>query len=61
MTIAQKMRDERRIGFREGRAEGRTEGINEAIAALSGILEPSVLAERFNVPIEHVLKIFEKM
>ena len=56
MTIAQKMLDERRQGFKEGH----TEGLNEAIAALKGLLEPVVIAERFNVPLEHVLKILEQ-
>ncbi len=41
------MRDERRIGFREGRAEGYAEVVNEAIAALKGILDPAIIAEKF--------------
>lgn len=65
MTYAQKMLDERRLGYAEGRAEGRAEGeargraegIKEAIVALGGILDPAVIAERFKVPLEQVLDI----
>ncbi len=41
MTIAQKMLDERRLGFREGYAEG----IKEVIAILKGSLEPADLLQ----------------
>lgn len=61
MTIAQKMRDERRRGFKEGYAEGRAEGyiesVNEVIDALNGTFEPAIIAERFKVPLEQVLEI----
>lgn len=59
MTIAQKMRDERRRGFKEGYAEGYSEVVNEAIAALKGILEPAIIADKFMVPLERVLEIWE--
>ena len=53
MTLAQKMLDERRLGFAEGREEGREEGIEEglrkAIVALKGVLDPNVIAERFQM------------
>lgn len=64
MTIAQKMLDERRMGFREGHAEGRAEGREEtlkgAVLALKGILEPSVIAKQFKMPLEQVMNILEQ-
>ena len=64
MTYAQKLLDERKLAFHEGlvegEAKGRTEGVNESIAALKGLLEPAVIAEKFKVPLERVLKIFEQ-
>lgn len=56
MTIAQKMLDERRLGYKEGR----TEMANESIAALKGLLEPSIIAEKFKVSLEQVLEIWEQ-
>ena len=56
MTYAQKLLDERKLAFHEGH----TEGVNESIAALKGLLEPAVIAEKFKVPLERVLKIFEQ-
>ncbi len=60
MTYAQKMQDERRIGFAEGhaegRAEGREEGLEYAVTALKGILDPSVIAERFNLPLKKIME-----
>ena len=65
MTYAQKLLDERKLAFNEGRIEGevrgRTEGVNESIAALKGLLEPAIIAEKFKVPLERVLKIFEQL
>lgn len=64
MTIAQKMLDERRMGFREGHAEGRAEGREEtlkgAVLALKDILEPSVIAKQFKMPLEQVMNILEQ-
>ena len=60
MTIAQKMLDERRMGFKEGRVEGRAEMASESIAALKGLLEPAIIAEKFKMPLEQVLKILEQ-
>ena len=68
MTIAQKMLDERRMGFREGCAEGeirgeargREEALKGAVLALKGILEPSVIAKQFKMPLEQVMKILEQ-
>lgn len=54
MTIAQKMRDERRMGFKEGRMET----ITETIAAFKGILEPDIIAEKLKVPLDQVLEIW---
>ena len=53
MTFAQKMLDERRLGY----AEGREEGLRETIAAFKGILEPSVIAERLKMSLEQVIDI----
>ena len=57
MTFAQKMLDERRIGYVEGREEGREEGLRETITAFKGILEPSVIAERLKMSLEQVIDI----
>lgn len=61
MTLAQKMLDERRLGFAEGREEGREEGIEEglrkAIVALKGVLDPNVIAERFQMSLDQVTDI----
>ena len=57
MTFAQKMLDERRIGYAEGREEGREETLRANIAALKGFLDPAVIAERFSVPLDKVLEI----
>ena len=61
MTLAQKMLDERKIGYAEGRAEGREEGreevLKENIAALKGLIDPAVIAERFKVSLEQVMAI----
>ena len=56
MTIAQKMLDERRMGFREGREETS----KEYVLALKGILDPAVIARQFKLPLEEVLKILEQ-
>lgn len=37
MTLAQKMLDERRMGYAEGREEGIEEGLRKAVAALKGV------------------------
>ncbi len=52
MTYAQKMQDERR-------AE-RTELTKEYVLALKDVLEPAVIAEKFKLPLERVLKILEQ-
>ena len=57
MTLAQKMLDERRLGFAEGREEGREEALKENIAALKGLIDPVIIAERFKVPLEQVLQV----
>ena len=54
MTLAQKMLDERRMGYAEGREEGIEEGLRKAVAALKGVLEPAVIAERFQMSVEQV-------
>ncbi len=64
MTTEQKMRDERKLGFKEGYvegyAEGYAEGLNIVISALKGLLEPAIIAEKFKVPLEQVLEIWEQ-
>ena len=69
MTYAQKMMDERRLGYMDGRedgweeghergrTEGRAEGLKDAIMALKGIVDPAVIAERFKMPLEQVMDI----
>ncbi len=72
MTYAQKMMDERRIGYMdglaegreegraEGREEGRTEGFKDTIIALKDILDPTVIAERFKMSLEQVMNILSQ-
>lgn len=64
MTLAQKMLDERRSGFAEGREEGREEGIEEglrkAIVALKGVLDSNVIAERFQMSPDKVADILNQ-
>lgn len=64
MSLAQKMLDERRLGFAEGREEGREEGIEEglrkAIVALKGVLDPNVIAERFQMSPDKVADILNQ-
>ncbi len=61
MTYAQKMLDERRLGFaeglEEGRAEGEAKGLRNAIIALKGIVDPVIIAERFKMSLEQVMDI----
>lgn len=73
MTIAQKMLDERMIGYLDGKEEGREEGRQEgmekgiekglrmAIISLRGIVEPAVIAERFKMPLEQVMDILNQV
>lgn len=49
MTFAQKMLDERSLGY--------SEGLKDAVIALKGILEPAVIAERFKMSLEQVMDI----
>ena len=53
MTIAQKMLDEPRIGY----LDGKEEMLRMAIGALKGVLDPATIAERFKVPLEQVIDI----
>ena len=65
MTYAQKMMDERRIGFMDGLEEGMEkgmekgmeEGLKSAVVALKGILDPAVIAERFKMSLDQVMDI----
>ena len=60
MTFAQKMLDERRLGYAEGREEGIEEGLKKAVMALKGVLDPAVIAERFKMPPEQVMDILNQ-
>ena len=68
MTYAQKMMDERRIGYvdgleegmEKGMEEGRTEGFKNTIIALKDILDPAVIAERFKMSLEQVMDILNQ-
>lgn len=51
MTYAQKMLDERRVGY--------SEGLRDAVVALKGVLDPAVIAERFKMPLEQILDILK--
>lgn len=57
MTLAQKMMDERRMGYTEGREDGIEEGVRKAIIALKGVLDPNVIAERFQMSLDQVMDI----
>ena len=57
MTLAQKMLDERRLGYAEGIEEGIEAGLRKAIMALQGVVTPAVIAERFQMPLEQVMEI----
>ena len=64
MTIAQKMLDERRIGYldgvQEGMEKGMEKGLRMAIISLKGIVDPSVIAERFKMSLEQVMDILNQ-
>ena len=60
MTYAQKILDERRMGFREGHDEGCAETSKEHVLALKGLLDSAVIAKQFKMPLEEVLKIWEQ-
>lgn len=65
MTYAQKMLDERRMGYAEGREEGLEEGMEKgiekgmekAVKALRGVLDPAVIAEQFKMTLDQVMDI----
>lgn len=60
MTYAQKIWDERRLGYKEGREEGLEEGMEKTVLALKGLIEPSVIADRLKMSLDEVLKILEQ-
>lgn len=64
MTIAQKMLDERRIGYLDGIEEGMEKGVEKglkmAVISLKGIVDPSVIAERFKMSLEQVMDILNQ-
>lgn len=65
MTFAQKMLDERRVGYMDGLEEGMEKGLEQgleqglknAVIALKGVLDPAVIAERFKMSLEQVMDI----
>ena len=72
MTYAQKMVDERRVGYMDGLEDGRAEGMEkgmekgvekgfkDTIIALKDILDPAVIAERFKMSLEQVMDILNQ-
>ena len=46
-------------GWKAGWRIGLEEAMKEHIAALKGILEPTVIAERFKVPLAQVMEIWD--
>lgn len=64
MTIEQKMRDEYRIGYLDGKEEGlkesREEMLRISISALKGVLEPTTIAERLKIPLAQVMDILDQ-
>lgn len=76
MTIEQKLRDEYRLGYLDGYAEGYAESyaegyaesyaegyeksVKEAIIAIKDLLEPEVIAECYQLPLEKVMDILNQ-
>ena len=68
MTIEQKLQDEYRIGYLDGFAEGFAKGfaesygecVKEAIIAINGLLEPTMIAECYQLPLEKVIDILNQ-
>ncbi len=60
MTFAQKMLDERRVGYMDGLEEGMEQGLKNAVIALKGVLDPAVIAERFKISLDQVMDILEQ-
>ena len=46
-------------GIVQGKLEGEANGIRKSIRTLKGILSPEVLAEKFQLPLEEVLRILD--
>ena len=44
-------------GIEQGLTRGRQEGIEKSVRVLKGVLLPEVIAERFELPLEDVLRI----
>ena len=47
----------RQEGIERGLERGRQEGIEKSVRVLKGVLPPEVIAERFELPLEEVLRI----
>ncbi len=60
MTYAQKMRDERRIGYAEGVEDGIEINKKETVITLKGRMEPAEIAELLKIPLERVLDILSQ-
>lgn len=57
ITYAQKMMDERRIGYMDDPEKGRTEALKDAIMALRGIVDPAVIAGQFKMSLDQIMGI----
>ena len=54
------MEDACRVAAEEAREQGEANGIRKSIRTLKGVLSPEVLAEKFQLPLEDVLRILEE-
>ena len=53
------MEDACRVAAEEAREQGEANGIRKSIRTLKGVLSPEVLAEKFQLPLEDVLRILD--
>ena len=54
------MEDACRVAAEEAREQGEANGIRKSIRTLKDVLSPEVLAEKFQLPLEDVLRILEE-
>ena len=54
------LEDACRVAAEEAREQGEANGIRKSIRTLKGVLSPEVLAEKFQLPLEDVLRILEE-
>ena len=68
MTYAQRMMNERRFAYAEGKAadhakgqaEGRVQGVKKSILNLKGVLAPEVIAKHSKMPLDQILDILKQ-